>query len=259
MLEISIKRAKTMIQNSLQKLYFLLLIFGLLSIESCKKDEDVDPYADNYVGPGSSAKEYLSGDVYTSVVLDIAYEPGFQPDQRAINELDSFLKTYLNKPKGIEINQREIDDQNENSLTTKELVKIEQTYRSRLNSKDTLATFLFFANSKFSENSSTLGLAYASTSMVIFQKTIRDNAGGNTEVIRRLEESILKHEFGHLLGLVDVGTPEVNPHEDSGNPHHCDNKDCLMYYAAETAATANNIALILDGNCIADLKANGGK
>ena len=248
-----------MIHNSLRKLYLLLIIFGLLSIEACKKDEEVDPYQENYIGPGSSAEEYLRDDVYTSLVIDIVYEIGVQPDQRAIDELESFLDTYLNKPKGITIIQREIEDQNENTLNTKEITEIEQIHRSRLNSKDTLATFIYFANSKFSQNSTTLGVAYASTSIVIFQKTIQENAGSNVEVIRRLEESILKHEFGHLLGLVNVGTPPVNPHEDSGNPNHCDSRDCLMYYATQTAATANNISQILDDNCIADLKANGGK
>jgi len=248
-----------MIHNSLSKLYLLLIIFGLLSIEACKKDEEVDPYQENYIGPGSNAEEYLRDDVYTSMVIDIVYEPGVQPDQRAIDELESFLNTYLNKPKGITIIQREIEAQNQNTLKTKEIVEIEQIYRSHLNSKDTLATFIYFANSEFSQSSNTLGLAYASTSIVIFQKTIQENAAGNVEVIRRLEESILKHEFGHLLGLVDVGSPPVNPHEDSGYPNHCDSKDCLMYYAAETAATANNISLVLDDNCKADLKANGGK
>lgn len=247
------------IHSSLRKPYFVLFIFGLLIIESCKKDEEVDPYQDNYIGPGSSSEVFLRDDVYTSLVLEIVYEPGVQPDQRAINELDSFLKVYLNKPNGITIIQREIEDQKENSLNSKEIIEIEQIHRSRLNSKDTLATFIYFANSDYSESSSTLGMAYASTSMVVFQKTIKENAAGNTEVIRRLEESILKHEFGHLLGLVDVGSPPVNAHEDSDHPNHCDNLDCLMYYATQTAATANNIKLTLDANCIADLKENGGK
>lgn len=251
-----------MIHNTLQKLSFLLLIFCLLSIEACQKDEDVDPYADNYIGPGSSAEDFLKDDVYTSLVLDIVYEPGVQPHQSAIDELEIFLNTYLNKPKGITIIQREIEDQKQNSLNTKELTEIEQTYRSRLNSKDTLATFIYFANSKYSgdkRNATALGIAYASTSMVIFQETIMDNAGGNTEVERKLLESILKHEFGHLLGLVDVGSPQVNQHEDTEHENHCNSKDCLMYYATETSATGNNISLTLDNNCILDLQANGGK
>jgi predicted Zn-dependent protease len=251
--------------KQLQILTLLLLIFGMLCVESCRKDEEtetVDPYEESYVGPGSSAKEYLRSDKYTSLVLDIIYEPGVAPNQGAINELDSFLRTYLNKPKGIHIVQREIEDQKENSLRTKELQDIEQKYRSRLNSKDTLATYIYFANSKFSEdtkNTKLLGLAYAPTSMVIFQKTISENAAGNKEVIRKLEESILKHEFGHLLGLVDIGTPPVNSHKDSDHPDHCDNRDCLMYYGVQTAATSNNIPLVLDENCKLDLRSNGGK
>lgn len=247
-----------MIHNSLQKLSIFLVIFGLLSIAACKKEE-ADPYSEDYLGPGSSAADYLRDEVYTSLVLDIVYEPGVKPDQRSINELDSFLRTYLNKPKGIEIIQREIEDQNENSLRPQELIDAEQKYRSRLNSKDTLVTFIFFANSKFSQSDQVLGQAYAGTSMVIYEKTIRDNAGGNTEVIRRLEEAILKHEFGHLLGLVNIGTVPVNAHEDSDYENHCDNRDCLMYGATQTVATANNISLVLDDNCKLDLKSNGGK
>ena len=244
---------------SLPKLYFLLFICGLLCIESCSKEEEVDPYEESYIGPGSSAKDYLRSNQYTSLLIEIVYEVGVEPDQRSVNELDSFLRTYLNKPKGIKIIQREIEDQKENSLSSKEMVEFEQKHRNHLNSKDTLATFIFFANSKFSESKSVLGLAYAPTSITIFEKMIRDNADGNVEVIRRLEESILKHEFGHLLGLVDIGSPPVNAHEDPDYKDHCDNKDCLMYWAVQSAATANNISLILDDNCIADLRANGGK
>jgi hypothetical protein len=78
-----------------------------------------------------------------------------------------------------------------------------------------------------------------------------------------LEATVTEHEFGHLLGLVDYGTPMAAAHEDSGHAHHCDNQACLMYYGAETIDIAGSLTggevPAPDEHCIADLKANGGK
>ena len=53
-------------------------------------------------------------------------------------------------------------------------------------------------------------------------------------------------------------------HEDTEHPKHCNDEDCLMYWAAETGAGITNMANmnsapVLDSQCLADLKANGGK
>ncbi|HEY0356753.1 MAG TPA: hypothetical protein VGC29_11140, partial [Flavisolibacter sp.] len=71
------------------------------------------------------------------------------------------------------------------------------------------------------------------------------------------------HEVGHLLGLVDIGSPMQTPHKDADHGSHCNNNSCLMYYASETTdilglLLTGNIPG-LDANCIADLRANGGK
>ena len=79
----------------------------------------------------------------------------------------------------------------------------------------------------------------------------------------KLESTVLQHEFAHILGLVNNGTPLVDNHHDDEHEGHCDNQDCLMYYLAETSDIAANLfgisAPTLDANCRADLQANGGK
>lgn len=70
---------------------------------------------------------------------------------------------------------------------------------------------------------------------MLFGSQIEKNSGG----IRRpsksnLETTVVLHEMGHLLGLVNVGSEMVEPHEDESYDHHCDNEDCLMYWAIET-------------------------
>ncbi len=72
--------------------------------------------------------------------------------------------------------------------------------------------------------------------------------------------TLLEHEFGHLMGLVDQGSPMQVNHKDAANGAHCDKPDCLMYYNVEAGFTGTLSAVpSLDANCIADLKANGGK
>ncbi len=78
-----------------------------------------------------------------------------------------------------------------------------------------------------------------------------------------LESISLMHEFGHLLGLVNIETPMQTEHLDEAHDKHCDNPNCLMYWKAETS---NVLQMItpgslpgLDAHCLEDLRANGEK
>ena len=56
----------------------------------------------------------------------------------------------------------------------------------------------------------------------------------------------------------------VTNHEDTEHPKHCNNEDCLMFWATESSQGVDNMlnmtsAPELDSQCIADLQANGGK
>ena len=110
----------------------------------------------------------------------------------------------------------------------------------------------------------TLGVSYRNTSITLFGKAIKTFSGGYNQVsTSTLETGTLEHELGHLLGLVNLGTPMVTNHADPGNLHHCNNSKCLMYYQAETSQflgkfTAASLPT-LDANCHNDLIANGGK
>ena len=69
--------------------------------------------------------------------------------------------------------------------------------------------------------------------------------------------------MGHILGLVDIGSPMQTNHKDAAHGNHCNNTNCLMYYASETTDVLGFLITgnvpVLDANCRADLTANGGK
>jgi hypothetical protein len=100
--------------------------------------------------------------------------------------------------------------------------------------------------------------------VVLLGKKIHDNSGALGQASRtKLEATVLEHEMGHLLGLVDLGSPMQTAHRDATHGNHCNNSNCLMYYSSETSdilgfLITGNIPT-LDANCRADLHANGGQ
>ena len=79
-----------------------------------------------------------------------------------------------------------------------------------------------------------------------------------------LESTVICHEFSHLSGLVNLGTPMVEDHQDSENGAHCITESCLLYHKIERMNIAINFfnqdqIPELDAFCLQDLRANGGR
>jgi predicted Zn-dependent protease len=244
-----------------------LLLFSLLAVLSfrCQKTKEiidaVDPASLHNRSVGSSANELLSASRYTSLKVEVQYMPGFAPDAGAISHLQNFLAARLNKPDGISIVTKEVAAAGNATLSANEVHAFEKANRTVFTTGNQLAVYVLYTNGNYSENN-VLGVAYRNTSVALFGKKIRDNSGGIGQASRtKLEATVLEHELGHLLGLVDIGTPMQSQHKANGN--HCNNQECLMFHAAETTDVlglliTGNIPS-LDGACVADIKANGAK
>jgi predicted Zn-dependent protease len=246
-------------------LLFTALFF--ISIISCRKDEEfVNAGTVTYPvtkSPGYSAHDLLSSSLCNSMRVEIQYMKGFQPDAASIDNLTQFLKARLNKPNGIVMEMKEIPASGQGSYTAESIRNIERLHRSGLPNYNEMNIYVLFVDGQYSDPN-VLGLAYYNTSICIMGKTIQDNSGGITQVNRTtLTSVVLEHEFGHLMGLVDIGSNMVTAHSDPNDRAHCNNKNCLMYRSVETTdllgfLLTGNVPE-LDANCLADLKANGGK
>ena len=212
---------------------------------------------------GSSGRDLLTSANFNQLNIEMQYMTGFAPDAASLNNLTSFLNSLLNKPGGISIFQKEIPAGNKASYTINDIAGIEQKNRTSFNSGNQLSVYVLITDGAYSDPSA-LGVAYRNTSLCLFGKTIFDNSSSIGQLSRtRLESTVAEHEFGHLLGLVDLGNPMVTNHKDDAHGKHCNVKNCLMYYAAETSdifglLVTGNIPT-LDAQCLADLHANGGK
>lgn len=233
----------------------LLVVSAMLTFAGCRKDNiNGGPFA---IEP----KDYLSSKKYEKMQVEICYVDGHAPLQASIDHLKAFLEARCNKPGGITFKYTSIASPGQSSYDQNDIEDIERKHRSDHSKQDQLVVFVFFADGPYS-SANILGVQYGTTSCAVFQKVVEDNSGGLGQPSQYvLEATVLEHEFGHLLGLVDAGTDMVSAHASDG--HHCNNQNCLMYYAVETLDFIGNLVggeiPELDANCIADLQANGGK
>ena len=247
---------------------FLLLIVG------CSKDStDPDngtPRVDksaNLKALGASANELLSDAKFTSLRIEIVYVTGFKPTDAALNNLAQFLTQHTFKPDGLSITTRAVTSSNMAPFTIEEIAKIEAEQRSIYNAGDELAIFIYVAdgsNEKDVNDKVILGSAFRNTSVVLYGKTIEKIANNSNRVTKSdVETAVLNHEFGHLFGLVDVGSPMQVNHEDPNSEAHCNVSGCLMTANIEFGGSIIDMVETnipeLDDLCINDLVANGGR
>ncbi len=248
--------------------YLLITSFILVG---CSDDDDNNPITNpSQVGNkqplGSSANDLLSSTRFNSLTIEMVSVEGFEPTQTAINSFRQFLEDRLFKPDGITINQRTVPSSNTAPFTIEEIVEIENNTRTLFNELDDITVYVYFADGSKEDDTAeqvTLGSAYLNTSMVIYENTLRSLSNRpNSPLLSTIETATLNHEFSHLLGLVNIGTPLQSQHEDPESNGHCNVPSCLMEAAIEFTSGImgmGDIAPELDAQCIADLQANGGK
>jgi hypothetical protein len=245
-----------------------ILAIGVFLFVSCSKEDD---FSGNTVNPitnkqttGSSSNDLLSDKKFKSMILEVVYVEGFEPSATAINNFVYFLGARTYKPNGITVIKRAIPSPGKATFSVEEIVAIEDANRTKYNTSDQIAVWVLFIDGKSVIDTSTsviIGESYRNTSFVIFEKTVQGLSDSPLEPNRSLlETTVITHEFGHILGLTNLGAIMQSNHEDTAHPKHCNVASCLMYWSSETGnGVSGGIAPQLDSQCLADLRANGGK
>ncbi len=242
----------------------LIIITGLACSSNTDNSSGTDGDFSHTQSVGATANGFLAADDFNSLVIEVDYVQGFKPTQTSLDGLKSFLESRLNKPGGITISlDDEITSPGGSPYTAQETFDLEKEHRNTYTQGKTLAAYFLVLDGQF-EQENVLGFAYFNTSMALLGGTIANNSGGLSQPSRAtVETAVLNHEFGHILGLVDNGSPAIQDHIDEANGAHCDVESCLMYYAVRTSDFVGTLmggsVPELDAQCIQDLQANGGK
>lgn len=248
----------------------ILLLFLVFNLQACldstgTEDEvQVEPYSHTR-NPGTSANDFLADSNFTDLVVEVDYMPGYAPNEQALDSLKAFLQQRLHKSSVTIKEPTEISAGN-GPYSATEIRNLEEQNRSTFSEGDTLAAYFVILNGKYDEQD-LLGIAYYNTSNAFFGPSYDDASSGFGSPSRyQVEATSFRHEFGHLFGLVANSYSETEmqqDHNDPEHPNHCNNDQCLMYYAMETTDVFGSVfgdeIPPLDANCRADLQANGGK
>ncbi len=112
---------------------------------------------------------------------------------------------------------------------------------------------------------SVLGVSIGETSVIAMFKPVIESISFAEPVRRFGEQAVVIHEFGHAIGLVNNGVPNLTDHHDAENGAHCTNDECVMYWAnegiADLADFVQQVALtgdsvIFDDDCLDDTSAH---
>lgn len=228
-----------------------------------KKETVSFPYAEN---SRISASDFLSDETFTKLIVEVDYMEGYEPNAAALDSLEIFLESRLNKNTITVLPATEIPAEGRNAYTANEVRNLEGLYRNTFSdaTENTLSAYLIILDGAFEQNN-VVGTTYFYNSNAFFGPVLEQlSSGVDLPEETMIQASVFMHEFGHLLGLVNTSDTNMQTnHIDPDNGSHCDDKTCLMYYALERPTLVNQFVQdgipSLDQNCVVDLQANGGR
>lgn len=186
-------------------------------------------------GPlGSACRPYLRGDV-PALTVEVLHQRGAQPSSEAVDHLVSSLRPVLDKPGGIDlVGPTEIPGGGR-TWELDQLRELSQRHRQVTSSESRAGMLVLSVAGEF-EDPDVLGLAMSATEIVLFPEQIGDLATGLLGGGARIERSVLLHEAGHLLCLVNTTYESEIDHEDPDHPSHSRHRDSVMFWAVPNDA-----------------------
>lgn len=222
----------------------------LLFLFSCKKDE--------------SKNTTFSPDIFyrqmATLTLEVAYEPGAEPYDFSSSGANIWEFAEMNieslfvqrpvrldavVPRGINA-MRQIPAQNQTGYTAEDILNLATRYRSTEGTETDGNIFVLFLDGYFMQDDtlrqSVAGVHLTGTTVTAVFKPLVTTSHVTRAVREFVEQSIVIHETGHVLGLVNNGVRLTTAHEDLAHEAHCTNANCVMYWANERSS---NVALFV--------------
>jgi len=216
--------------------------------------------------------DYLTSSTYTKWVVEVDAASGALPSQSVLDFARGRVAPLVHKDSvSFQVDERSLPS-GSTTWSDKDLEDLAAAHQGTKTNGDTVVTHLLFVSGSSEHDSGSakvLGITYNHDLVVLFSDSIRNLCSLPGQILCNPDvffESVLVHEFGHALGLVDNGVPMVHPHEAAScnnqpDKHHSSNTGSVMTCAVESSGITllgNNPPNDYDADDRADLKAAGG-
>lgn len=239
-------------------------------------------------GDGDHMLEYGSANPFsnttTSIALEVDYIEGAEPytgelgrsidiwDITRANIAALFPHAIVDVPSEL-WEMEPIAPTGKGSYTTDDIVGIARKHWGRRNSDGTAHFYVVWLDGWYEQedeiSTSVLGVALSGAPILAMFKPVIMAADlpGRGAISEFVEQSTLVHEFGHAIGLVNLGISSVTRHHDEHHNGHCQNPRCVMFHLNEGPLDLRDFVLSLmatgemvlfDEACRADVAAAAG-
>lgn len=189
---------------------------------------------DDFASVGFHGPAMLRGSV-DRLVVEIDTQEGVQPSQSAVDHLVGTMRQIVDKPGGVVLAGGNTFASSRTEWTSADLREVASANRNNFSGNGTVVVYVLYVDGGFfadGEQTSAIGVAYNASEFAIFPSRFRGGLlGGNSTAIER---AVIVHEWGHLLGLVNIGYTSEIDHEDPEHSGHSRDKGSVMYYAIES-------------------------
>ncbi len=190
---------------------------------------------DDFASVGFHGPAMLRGSV-SKLVVEVDVQSGVRVSQAAMDHLVGRMRAYVDKPGGVVVSGGNTFSSDRTQWSSAQLREIASQNRDTRSGGDTVSVYVLYVEGEFIANgqsTNAIGVAHNASEFAVFPDKWA-GLGGLLGSDSAIERAVLVHEWGHLLGLVNIGYTSEIDHEDPEHKGHSRNQGSAMYWAIES-------------------------